>query len=133
MSGCLFCQIAQGQRPAHKIFEGEGTVAFLDILPCTPGHTLVIPRHHYATLSGGVEWTSHLIASREPRPPEAGRGRMGLREYGIGAQILVDLGLSRIRLLTNNPRRIVGLEGFGLQVTEWVPIRGKDPKGRSTQ
>lgn len=83
--------------------------------------------------SGGVEWTSHLIASREPRPPEAGRGRMGLREYGIGAQILVDLGLSRIRLLTNNPRRIVGLEGFGLQVTEWVPIRGKDPKGRRPQ
>jgi 3,4-dihydroxy 2-butanone 4-phosphate synthase/GTP cyclohydrolase II len=47
---------------------------------------------------------------------------MDLREYGIGAQILVDLGLSRIRLLTSNPRRIVGLEGFGLQVTDWVSI-----------
>jgi 3,4-dihydroxy 2-butanone 4-phosphate synthase/GTP cyclohydrolase II len=45
-----------------------------------------------------------------------------LRDYGIGAQILVDLGLSSIRLLTNNPKKIVGLEGFGLQVTDQVPI-----------
>lgn len=51
MSGCLFCQIAQGERPAQKVFEGEGAVAFLDIFPCTPGHTLVIPRRHYPTLS----------------------------------------------------------------------------------
>jgi 3,4-dihydroxy 2-butanone 4-phosphate synthase/GTP cyclohydrolase II len=45
-----------------------------------------------------------------------------LRDYGIGAQILVDLGLSSIRLLTNNPKKIVGLEGYGLRVTDQVPI-----------
>lgn len=45
-----------------------------------------------------------------------------LRDYGIGAQILSDLGLSSIRLLTNNPRKIVGLRGFGLEVVERVPI-----------
>ncbi len=50
MSGCLFCQIARGDRHAHTVFEKEGTVAFLDIFPCTPGHTLVIPRQHYPTL-----------------------------------------------------------------------------------
>jgi 3,4-dihydroxy 2-butanone 4-phosphate synthase/GTP cyclohydrolase II len=45
-----------------------------------------------------------------------------LRDYGIGAQILADLGLSSIRLLTNNPKKIVGLEGYGLDVTDQVPI-----------
>jgi len=46
-----------------------------------------------------------------------------LRDYGIGAQILVDLGIKQIRLLTNNPRKIVGLEGYGLSVIERVPIQ----------
>jgi 3,4-dihydroxy 2-butanone 4-phosphate synthase / GTP cyclohydrolase II len=45
-----------------------------------------------------------------------------LREYGIGSQILADLGLSTIRILTNNPKKITGIEGFGLKVVEQVPI-----------
>lgn len=45
-----------------------------------------------------------------------------LRDYGIGAQILADLGLKKIRLLTNNPKKIVGLEGYGLEVVERVPL-----------
>jgi 3,4-dihydroxy 2-butanone 4-phosphate synthase/GTP cyclohydrolase II len=45
-----------------------------------------------------------------------------LRDFGIGAQILADLGLSSIRLLTNNPRKIIGLEGYGLEVTGQIPI-----------
>jgi 3,4-dihydroxy 2-butanone 4-phosphate synthase / GTP cyclohydrolase II len=48
-----------------------------------------------------------------------------LREYGLGAQILTDLGLKTIRLLTNNPRKVVGLEGYGLEIVEQVPIRVK--------
>jgi 3,4-dihydroxy 2-butanone 4-phosphate synthase / GTP cyclohydrolase II len=46
-----------------------------------------------------------------------------LREYGLGAQILVDLGVKTIRLLTNNPRKVVGLEGYGLEIVEQVAIR----------
>lgn len=46
-----------------------------------------------------------------------------LRDYGIGAQILVDLGLSSIRILTNNPKKIHGLEGYGLSVTDQIPIQ----------
>ena len=50
---------------------------------------------------------------------------MDLREYGLGAQILADLGLKTIRLLTNNPRKIVGLEGYGLEIVEQLPIKVK--------
>ena len=48
-----------------------------------------------------------------------------LRDYGIGAQILGDLGLSSIRIITNNPKKIVGMEGYGLSVTEQVPIESQ--------
>jgi 3,4-dihydroxy 2-butanone 4-phosphate synthase/GTP cyclohydrolase II len=52
-----------------------------------------------------------------------------LREFGVGAQILKDLGLSRLRLLTNNPKKIVGLESYSLEVVEQIPLsRGEAPR-----
>jgi len=50
---------------------------------------------------------------------------MDLREYGLGAQILSDLGVHRIRLLTNNPRKVVGLEAYDLEIVEQIPIRSR--------
>jgi 3,4-dihydroxy 2-butanone 4-phosphate synthase/GTP cyclohydrolase II len=55
-----------------------------------------------------------------------------LRDYGIGAQILRDLGISKMRMLTNNPKKIVGLEGYGIEVVDRVPIEmeaGEENKG----
>ena len=46
-----------------------------------------------------------------------------LREYGIGAQMLADLGIHKVKLLTNNPRKVVGLEGYGIEIIERVPIK----------
>src|SRR6516225_2953587 len=51
---------------------------------------------------------------------------MDLREYGIGAQILVDLGVRRMRLLTNNPKKVVGLEGYGLNIVEQLRIKAPE-------
>ncbi|MBU1178093.1 bifunctional 3,4-dihydroxy-2-butanone-4-phosphate synthase/GTP cyclohydrolase II [Patescibacteria group bacterium] len=51
-----------------------------------------------------------------------------LRDYGIGAQILADLGLSSIKLMTNNPRKVIGLEGYGLKISQIVPLRVKANK-----
>jgi 3,4-dihydroxy 2-butanone 4-phosphate synthase/GTP cyclohydrolase II len=59
-------------------------------------------------------------------PPATGAQAGGgnrLRDFGLGAQVLAHLGVHKIRLLTNNPRRIVGVEGYGLQIVECVPIR----------
>lgn len=55
-----------------------------------------------------------------------------LRDYGIGAQILEDLGVKKIRLLTNNPRKIVGLEGYGLEIVERIPLKSKPAKFNSS-
>jgi histidine triad (HIT) family protein len=47
MEGCIFCKIAKGEIPSHKIYEDEEFVAFLDVRPLSPGHALVIPKKHY--------------------------------------------------------------------------------------
>jgi 3,4-dihydroxy 2-butanone 4-phosphate synthase/GTP cyclohydrolase II len=61
-------------------------------------------------------------APADPRPGQHLGRQMDLREYGIGAQILVDLGLRQIRLMTNSARRIVGLEGYDLHLVDRVPL-----------
>lgn len=47
MENCIFCKIVQGEIPSHKVYEDEKFLAFLDIRPLSPGHTLVIPKKHY--------------------------------------------------------------------------------------
>jgi len=66
---------------------------------------------------------------RLPALPESERKTQ--REIGIGAQILSDLGLSRIRLLTNHPRRVAALEGFGIEIIEHVPIPAAQAKAQN--
>jgi len=63
------------------------------------------------------DWLA-MKASAPPLPPSDAP----LREFGLGAQVLLDLGLQEIRLLTNNPRKIAGIHGFGLDVIERVPL-----------
>lgn len=48
---CIFCEIVAGRRPAHRVLDDETTIAFLDVRPLFPGHTLVLPRRHHETLT----------------------------------------------------------------------------------
>lgn len=65
---------------------------------------------------------THKAAAEARSAASDDRGR--LREFGIGAQILKDLGLRRLRLLTNNPKKIVGLESYSLEIVEQLPLGG---------
>ncbi len=62
-------------------------------------------------------------------PAQGAPNEPPLREFGLGAQVLVDLGLHEIRLLTNNPRKIAGIHGFGLEVVERLPLHSMDTTG----
>lgn len=70
-----------------------------------------------------------LALAGEGKPEEpSGASDSPLREFGLGAQVLADLGLHKIRLLTNNPRKIAGLSGFGLEVVDSVPLGRPDSR-----
>jgi len=66
------------------------------------------------------------LRSLRGEPAESGvvSGTENFRDYGIGAQILADLGLHNIRLLTNHPKKMIGLDGYGLNIVDYVPIEG---------
>jgi 3,4-dihydroxy 2-butanone 4-phosphate synthase/GTP cyclohydrolase II len=77
-----------------------------------------------------VELEALRALQAAPPPPTAARGGdPPLREFGLGAQVLVDLGVHEIRLLTNNPRKIAGIHGFGLDVVERVPLHSMERGG----
>jgi 3,4-dihydroxy 2-butanone 4-phosphate synthase/GTP cyclohydrolase II len=91
-------------REAIGKIEGEGRGVIVYLPP--RGNTL-------AELDSYVALTKASIDTVPDQP---------LREFGLGAQVLTDLGLHKIRLLTNNPRKIAGIHGFGLDVVERVPL-----------
>jgi 3,4-dihydroxy 2-butanone 4-phosphate synthase/GTP cyclohydrolase II len=64
---------------------------------------------------------------------DVARQRLLQHESGIGAQILIDLGLKNLRVLTNHPRKVVALEGYGLTIAEQVPLRTASSKKRTHQ
>jgi 3,4-dihydroxy 2-butanone 4-phosphate synthase/GTP cyclohydrolase II len=72
--------------------------------------------------SPAAELASYVAVVESPPAPAPGASTDPLREFGLGAQVLADLGLHKIRLLTNNPRKIAGLRGYGLEVVESVPL-----------
>jgi 3,4-dihydroxy 2-butanone 4-phosphate synthase/GTP cyclohydrolase II len=96
-----------------KRIEAEGLGILLYLAQEGRGIGLLNKLRAYKLQEGGLDTVDANIELGLPAD---------LRDYGIGAQILVDLGLRSIRILTNNPKKIVGMEGYGLTVTDQIPI-----------
>ncbi len=111
--GSLRCDCGPQLQQAMSMIEKEGKGALLYIRQEGRGIGLVNKLKAYALQDQGLD----TVEANE----ELGF-KPDMRNYGIGAQILVDLGIRRMRLMTNNPKKMVGLEGYGLSIVEQIPI-----------
>ena len=112
--GSMRCDCGPQLHQALQMIDDEGSGVLLYIRQEGRGIGLVNKMKAYALQEQGLD----TVQANE----ELGF-KPDLRNYGIGAQILVDLGVREMRLMTNNPKKMIGLEGYGLEIVEQVPIQ----------
>jgi 3,4-dihydroxy 2-butanone 4-phosphate synthase / GTP cyclohydrolase II len=112
--GSLRCDCGEQLNDAMKLIAKQGRGVFLYMRQEGRGIGFVNKMKAYNLQDGGMDTVEANKALGFPAD---------LRDYGIGAEILADLGIRKIRLLTNNPKKVSGIEGFGMEIVERVPIQ----------
>ena len=111
--GSLRCDCGDQLQMALEAIEEEGQGVVLYIAQEGRGIGLVNKLRAYELQDEGMDTVEANVALGF---------KADLRDYGLGAQVLADLGLTRLRLMTNNPKKVTGLQGYGLEIVEHVPL-----------
>ena len=114
------CDCGPLLRESLRMIERDGRGVLLYVLP--------------GNVDLRAQFCSHVLHRVVPRPAGGDTAPLApaVRDFGLGAQVLVQLGLRRIRLLTNNPKRMAGLTGYGLEIVDRVPVPIKETRHNVT-
>ena len=115
---CIFCKIAKGDIPSHKVYEDDDVLAFLDISQVTPGHTLVISKKHYDNFLSAEKDMMHKVMDVAQRIGQAQISILGAKGVNILTNVNKEAGQSVFHFHVHVIPRYIRDEGFRIEMKE---------------